>query len=132
SDTVTFGLVASPPFIPNLNFTADWYEIEVNDAISTVTAETMLQTCYSVLDLSHPSCRAVTRLPTGLVYEVLALSSNIATFKVSGVDLAFDYQFHLPEFFALRGNGATLTLRGLAGWLFERKSQQISIAPVID
>jgi iron complex outermembrane receptor protein len=132
SDTVTFGLVASPPFIPNLNFTVDWYEIEVNDAISTVTAETMLQTCYSVLDLSHPSCRAVTRLPTGLVYEVLALSSNIATFKVSGVDLAFDYSFHLPEFFALSGSGATLTLRGLAGWLFERKSQQIAIAPVID
>jgi len=132
SDTITVGFVASPPFIQNLHLTLDWYEIKVNDAISTVTAETMLQTCYTVLDVSHPSCEAVVRLPNGLVYEVLALSSNIATFKVSGVDAALDYTFDLPDFMSFGDNGARFMVRALAGWMFERESQQIAIAPVID
>lgn len=132
SDTVTFGFVASPSFIPNFHLTLDYYQIEVNDAISTVTAETMLQTCYSVLDLNHPSCQAVVRLPNGLVYEVLALSSNIATFEVSGIDAALDYTFDLPDFMSFGDNGARFMVRALLGWMSERKSQQIAIAPVID
>ncbi|HEY6640939.1 TonB-dependent receptor domain-containing protein [Povalibacter sp.] len=132
SDTITVGFVASPSFIPDFHLTVDYFNIEVNDSISTVTAETMLQTCYTLLDINHPSCRAVTRLPNGLVYEVLALSSNIATFEVNGLDVAFDYSMGLPDFMGIGTNGAAFKFRGLFGWMFERKSQQIDIAPVVD
>jgi iron complex outermembrane receptor protein len=132
SDTVTFGFVMSPPFVPGLNLTVDYYNIKVNDAINTVTAEQQLATCYQLLDINDQSCRSVTRLPNGLVFEVLALASNISTFEVSGLDLSFDYGFDLPEALSFGSSGAMLNFRGLAGWMFERKSQQIDIAPVVD
>jgi outer membrane receptor protein involved in Fe transport len=132
SDTMTLGFVMSPPFIRNFNLTLDYYNIKVNDAINTVTAEQQLATCYQLLDLNDQSCRSITRLPNGLVFEVLALASNISTFEVNGLDLQFDWGFELPAAFSFGGNGAMLHFRGLAGWMFERKSQQIDIAPVVD
>jgi iron complex outermembrane recepter protein len=132
SDTITAGFVFSPPFVSNLNFTVDWYNIKVNDAINTVTAEQQMQTCYTLLDINDQSCRAITRLPSGLVFEVLALAANISTFEVTGLDFAVDYRMSLPDFMGIGSNGASLSFRGLAGWMFERKSQQIDIAPVVD
>jgi iron complex outermembrane recepter protein len=132
SDTVTFGFVFSPPFIRGLNMTVDYYDIKVNDAINTVTAEQQLATCYQLLDINDQSCQSITRLPNGLVFEVLALASNISTFEVSGVDLSFDMAFDLPGALSFGSSGAQLHFRGLAGWMFERKSQQIAIAPVVD
>jgi outer membrane receptor protein involved in Fe transport len=40
--------------------------------------------------------------------------------------------FNLPDGFSFGSSGAQLHFRGLAGWMNERKSQQIDIAPVVD
>ena len=125
SDTYTLGFVVSPPFADNLNVTVDWYEIEVTDAIATITAETVMNTCYSALDINSEFCTSITRLPNGLVLEVLAIANNIATLKASGVDLTFDYTRDMS-------GGASLLFRGNLGWLFERETQQVESAPVVD
>ena len=132
SDTVTAGFVMSPPFIEGLNLTLDWYEIEVEDAITAVQGETIAQACYSGLDINSPFCRAITRLPNGLIFEVLATSSNIASLKSSGWDLSFDYRNDLPDAFGIGTNGAEISLIGWAGLQDERTIQQISTAPGID
>ena len=132
SDTITFGFVISPPFAEGLNVTVDWYDIEVTDAIGTITAETALQTCYALLDINHTTCQGVSRLPNGLVDEVLATTQNIATFQVSGIDLSFDYVMNLPDSWGIGTDGAVLAFRGLATWVGERESQQVALAPVVD
>ena len=132
SDTVTLGFVVSPPFLEGLNLTLDYYDIEVNDAITTTKAEQVVNACFATLDANSPFCRAIVRYPSGLIEEVLAVASNFATFQVSGVDLSLDYTTDLPSTWGVGGSGAALAVRGLVGWLSERKTQSISIAPVID
>lgn len=132
SDTVTVGFVVSPPFAEGLNVTVDWFQIEVDDAIGTITAETALQTCYALLDINHTTCQGVKRFPNGVVDEVLATTNNIATFDVSGIDLSFDYTTDLPDSWGIGTNGAVLGIKGLVGWMYERKSQQVALAPVVD
>ena len=132
SDTITLGFVMSPQFLEGLNLTLDYYDIAVEDAITTTMAEQVVNACFVTLDANSDFCRAITRFPSGLIEEVLAIASNFATFQVSGVDLSFDYARDLPGSWGVGGGGATLAVRGLVGWLFERETQSITIAPVID
>ena len=112
--------------------TLDWWDIEITDAIQVVTAETVMATCYTILDINSDQCQAISRLPNGLVLEVRNVANNIASFQTSGVDLAFDYATDLPAFMGLGSNDATLVFRGLATWISERELQEIVISPVID
>ncbi|TDI72938.1 MAG: TonB-dependent receptor [Bacteroidetes bacterium] len=132
SDTITLGFVVSPPFIEGLNVTVDWYDIEVTDAVTTTTAEDVVNTCFATLDANSAFCQSITRFQNGLIDEVLAVASNFATVQVSGVDLSFDYTRELPDSWGIGSSGATFALRGLMGWLFEREIQTIESAPVVD
>ena len=130
SDTMTVGAVLRLPFLDRFNLAVDYYEIEVEDAISTINAQTTLDVCYQLLDAGSEPCRAITRLPgTGQVFQVRASNSNIGSLSVKGVDLSADYTFGLPDAVAFSG-GADLSLILNAGWLFERVSQLVGAAPI--
>jgi iron complex outermembrane receptor protein len=132
SETMTVGAVLRLPFLDRFNLAVDYYEIEVDDAVSTMNAQTTLDVCYQLLDANSEPCRAITRLPgSGQVYQVRASNSNIGSLSVEGVDLTVDYTFNLPR---LPGPGDGASELGLllhTGWLFKRESQIIG-APVID
>ena len=132
SETMTVGAVLKLPFLERFNLAVDYYEIDVEDAVSTMNAQTTLDVCYSLLDANSEPCRAITRLQgSGQVFEVRASNSNIGSLSVSGVDLAVDYTFNLPAALAIGDGGAELGLMLQSGWLFKRESQIIG-APVID
>src|SRR5262245_34448226 len=127
---MTIGAVVRLPFVDRLNLAVDYYEIEVEDAISTINAQTTLDVCYQLLDAASEPCQAITRLAgTGQVFRVRASNSNIGSLSVKGVDLSADYTFGLPDAVAF-GGGADLTLMLNAGWLFERVSQLVGAAPI--
>ena len=127
SNTTTIGAVMR---FSNLNVAVDYYEIEVEDAISTINAQTTLDVCYQLLDANSEPCRAITRLPgNGQVFQVRASNSNIGSLSVKGVDLTADYTLPLPDAVAFSG-GADLTLQLQTGWLFERVSQLVGAAPI--
>jgi outer membrane receptor protein involved in Fe transport len=108
----------------------DYYEIEVEDAVATINAQTTLDVCYQLLDANSEPCRAITRLPgNGQVFQVRASNSNIGSLSVKGVDLSADYTLPLPDAVAFSG-GADLTLQLQTGWLFERVSQLVGAAPI--
>ncbi|HKS55857.1 MAG TPA: TonB-dependent receptor [Steroidobacteraceae bacterium] len=130
SETWTVGAVLRMPFLDRFNLAVDYYEIEVEDAISTINAQTTLDVCYQLLDASSEPCRAITRLPdNGQVFQVRASNSNIGALSVKGVDLSADYTFGLPDAMSI-GNGANMALMLNAGWLFERVSQLVGAAPI--
>ncbi len=130
SDTMTVGAVLRLPFLDRFNLAVDYYEIEVEDAISTINAQTTLDVCYQLLDAGSEPCQAITRLPgTGQVFQVRASNSNIGSLSVKGVDLTADYTFALPDAVAFSG-GADLSLMLNTGWLFERVSQLVGAAPI--
>jgi outer membrane receptor protein involved in Fe transport len=127
SDTMTFGAVLR---LSRFNLAVDYYEIEVEDAVDTINAQTTLDVCYQLLDANSEPCRAITRLPgNGQVFQVRASNSNIASLSVKGVDLSADYTMPLPDAVAFSG-GADLTLQLQTGWLFERTRQLVGAAAI--
>jgi iron complex outermembrane recepter protein len=50
ADTVTFGVVLTPTFAPNLNVTLDYYDIKIKGVITQYGAGLILQTCLTTAD----------------------------------------------------------------------------------
>ncbi|HEU4781609.1 MAG TPA: TonB-dependent receptor [Steroidobacteraceae bacterium] len=131
SDTFTVGAVVRLPFLDRFNLAVDYYSIEVEDAVSTMNAQTTLDVCYQLLDANSEPCLAITRLAgDGQVFQVRASNSNIGSLSVEGVDLSVDYTFGLPSGMGLGDSDPELGLMLQAGWLFERESQIIGAAPI--
>jgi len=121
SDSWTFGVVLQPSMIPGLTVTADYFNIKVEDAISTISLQTALDLCFNtVQDLSAPQCLNFvgTRDAQGAFSRAnppVLGGANIAAIEVSGIDLQIDYGIDLG--FSLLGNGASdLDLSFLGTW----------------
>ena len=125
SSTFTIGAVISPPIIPRLNITVDYFNVEVKNAITTINAQQTLNDCFSNLNLSSVTCQAIKRLPSGQIDFVRTSNSNIGQLKVRGVDAQVDYRLPLPSALEL-GGPANLSLTAVASWLFERSTQVLA------
>lgn len=127
SKTYTIGAVISPPFIPRLNITVDYFNVEVKGAITTINAQQTLNDCYKGLNATRLTCLSVFRLASGQIDYVRTNQNNIGALKVRGLDVQGDYTIPLP---AALGEDAQLRLTGVASWLFERSTQVLStVAP---
>ncbi|HBK45890.1 MAG TPA: TonB-dependent receptor [Xanthomonadaceae bacterium] len=126
SKTFTVGTVFSIPALEGLNFAVDYFEVEVEDAITNISANQMLSDCFSRLDPSSPSCQAIVRLPNGQIDDVRSTLQNIGLLKARGLDFQTDYRFDLPDALSPGGDPAQLSLTLLASWLFERSMQVIA------
>jgi outer membrane receptor protein involved in Fe transport len=129
SRALTVGAVIRPPFLEGFNLTADYYTIEVEDAIAQIGAQQIVDTCFTLLDNSSAPCQAITRLANGQISLVSASLNNIGLRKVRGVDLQADYTVDLPNFFAVGDEGSQVSFMVAAGWVFENSNQVVGAAP---
>jgi iron complex outermembrane recepter protein len=131
SETMTVGAVVRLPFLDRFNLAVDYYEIEVEDAVDTMNAQTTLDVCYQLLDANSEPCRAITRIQgNGQVFQVRASNSNIGALSVRGIDLTVDYTFALPQAVSIGSDNADLALVLQTGWLFERERLIIGADPI--
>ncbi|GGF20165.1 TonB-dependent receptor [Aliidongia dinghuensis] len=94
SQNWTFGTVLTPRFIPGLSITADYFNIYVRNAISALSATTIVQTCYESAGLSDPLCRLISpRGGAGNLTTVNDIEANQGAVKTNGLDVAVDYGF---------------------------------------
>ncbi|MGH8273969.1 MAG: TonB-dependent receptor domain-containing protein [Gammaproteobacteria bacterium] len=100
--TRTLSVTYSPSAVPRLSFSADFYKIEVNDAVGTLDPQSLLDGCY--LQNQTGFCNAITR-QSGAITNVNDLNSNTGSIHTNGFDIAAHYGFHL-------GRGGTLWLSG--------------------
>lgn len=114
ADTLTVGVVVTPPFADGLSVALDYWEIDVDSAISQVSSQALVNSCFDVLDNNSPQCQAITRDQLGNIETVNAPLLNLQTRKVAGVDLQIDYVMDLPDALSLSGDGATLDLRWIS------------------
>lgn len=131
SKTFTAGVVLSPPFVPRLNITVDYFKVEVDDAIARINANQTLNDCFTTLDQSSASCRAINRFSNGQINFVSTQLNNIGLLKVEGIDAQADYRLDLP-FAQIDGDNATLALSAVASFLFERSTQVIADQAPLD
>ena len=56
SDSLTVGFVYQPEFIPGFTFSADYFDIDIDDVITAPTAQQIMDACYDATDLNNQFC----------------------------------------------------------------------------
>ncbi len=103
STSKTLGLVFSPSFVQGLNVTLDWWQIEIEDAITRPSIDDIMDRCYGGTAQEQAAyCGLITRDPTygttaenGAIVNVDMPLQNLSSYLVEGWDLGVLYK--LPE-----------------------------------
>lgn len=129
ADTFSIGLVATP--LDRLNFTIDYFSIELEDVIAGVGAVTIVQRCFN-RDGANPTydnnnfwCQLFERDPAdGRVINLEQLAQNQAFNTVEGIDISANY--------GLGVGPGELNLALLTTYLLANEQQVTSVDPVYD
>jgi outer membrane receptor protein involved in Fe transport len=102
ADTYTLGFVFTPTFFPGFSFSMDYFDIKVNNVISTGVASpsTILTACLN--SASSPLCALIHRDPvTGSLYTsegyIDQRSVNAGFIATDGIDFTANYHMTLPN-----------------------------------
>ncbi len=97
ANTYTAGVVLQPRFVPGLTLVADYYRIEISDAITSVSTQDTVDLCYAAADFpNNKFCDVITRSQfSGEVLQVINFQENLNEELVSGIDATVLYDFEL-------------------------------------
>lgn len=109
ADTYTLGVVLTPEFAPGLTITADYYNIEINDAIGSLSGAQIAELCVDLPTIDNPFCAAITRDPNNgnAISDFESGNVNLGGFSTEGIDIQANYTFDLAD--ALDGDYGTLS-----------------------
>lgn len=119
ADTLTAGIVLTPAFARNVRLSADYYDIKISDAISSLTTQQVLDFCYSRTPTPGSSCSAITRDSSGQLIRIESSRFNFAKVRRRGIDLEAQYTTSAPAI--VEGSGR-LSARLLATYQLESSS----------
>ncbi|MCY3884543.1 MAG: TonB-dependent receptor [Gammaproteobacteria bacterium] len=132
SDTLTAGVVWTPPNLNNLSLAVDIYNVRIEQGISILTPEYILNEC---LDGDDSQCRLVKRssargdLWIGSEVDssghIVALNDNLAVEEVTGLDAIIDYSFTIDRV-------GTFDIHNVFGLLTQWDTQELAAADVVD
>jgi len=96
AESVTLGVVFTPSFVPGLQVSVDYWDIELTNAIAA-PAQAIVANCYYGNDLN--SCALITRNSQGRIRNnapgVLAVNTNIGGTSTNGWDINANYGFDI-------------------------------------
>ena len=107
ADTFTIGAVLRPSFLPRFTATVDYWDIEIENAISAISGTDIVEGCLDSADFPNvPLCAQFSRRADGGLDDLASGQLNFARLEASGIDFALNYGFDLGE------NGFTAALVG--------------------
>jgi iron complex outermembrane recepter protein len=125
--TKTFGVVYSPSWATGLNFSLDWYNIELEDALATRGAQALLNDCYRIVNNAssaavRPSCpQIIVRDNVGQILDLRTANFNLTEGEVEGYD--FQVTYAMPETawgkFSFQWDNTYITKNNLFGTIGE-------------
>jgi outer membrane receptor protein involved in Fe transport len=123
ADTVTTGIVYHPHWLSGADFSVDWFEVKLKDAIQAYTAQQIVTACYQQNNADQ--CANISRNPDGTIFIVNQTYQNVAQAGVRGIDIegGYTHRIHL-----LGGGAESLTGRIFASYL--ASNEQVSSAGV--
>ncbi|MDN5864405.1 MAG: TonB-dependent receptor [Gammaproteobacteria bacterium] len=86
--TRTLGIVWSPSFAPGLSVSADYYKIEIVNAVSDIGAQALLDGCY--LETVSSYCAPIVR-ENGIIQVITATRFNAGSLHTNGWDVGIHY-----------------------------------------
>ncbi len=107
SEAKTYGIVFKQPWTDKfeLDFSATYFDIEIDNEVDQLTAATIVGRCYNSPGLTDPTCGFITRDPrtaddtSGEISFVRAIQQNLGQQRVTGID----YNLELSTDFAAFG-----------------------------
>ncbi len=93
------GLVLTPTFIPReagtVTASVDYYQVNVDNAITNPQPQYLLDNCYNSPGLSAETCDNLGRGPNGAINKLNARLQNIGKSETAGFDAALNYDIGL-------------------------------------
>ncbi len=123
ADTFTVGVVLEPRFVPGLSITVDWYDIEIEDAISPIGVQELVNACYDSSTFPNPFCEQFTRdrnpgSPTFLGFNSFVSSElNFQSIVTQGIDYSVRYNFELGSLASALAPYGSMTLGITGNWV---------------
>ncbi len=94
--TWTFGALIQPRFIPGLTLSADYYSINIEDAIAAVDEQDIVNNCYDLTTFPNQFCSLFTRRrPDGGFSSLQQTQINFGRIETAGVDMTAAYGFDI-------------------------------------
>jgi iron complex outermembrane receptor protein len=139
ADTFNVGFIYNAPrnggLFGEFSISVDYYNIKINDVISTTPGLTVLTQCYNLdgsnptYSNSHPSCAVITRDQTsGQLLTVATPYRNLGEVKTDGIEA----QIHWAIPAAFLSDSGRIVLDSAIGWLANYKIKLFENAPVQD
>lgn len=100
ADTWTVGIVLTPTFLDGFSATIDYWNIKVEDTISTVPPQTALNECLETG--ANEYCSLITRDSLGTLWllpeaQIVATNANIGSTETSGWDVGLNYSLPVGD-----------------------------------
>lgn len=99
AETWTLGVIIQPRWIKNMSLTVDYYRIEIDDAISFINPQAILDNCVDATGAPDPAfCNLHMRDP--VTHDVTFIERtfvNASALDTKGVDIQFSYAFDVDD-----------------------------------
>lgn len=115
ADSTGIGGVLKPRFIPGFEASVDYYTIDLSDAITTLSAQQLINECAEGL---ASACAGIIRNGANAITQVAIVPVNLARQTSRGLDFEASYRKHLAPVPVLDG---IFTARVLATHFLENK-----------
>jgi iron complex outermembrane recepter protein len=95
AESLGVGVVVTPSFVPGLAFSVDYFDIEIEDAIGSVTAQNTVDLCFEQSVQSF--CDNISYVPGDVqqISEILLVPFNFANQRTQGLDIEASYRLAL-------------------------------------
>jgi len=98
ADTYTVGLVLQPRFIPGLAFTVDYFDIKVQNLVTTFPFTGLVANCAVTGDPTF--CNLINRDVTGSLFNLpsgsaTTLNTNLGSLRTKGIDINGSYSHRI-------------------------------------
>ena len=94
ADTLTLGVTYAPPSIPGLNMSLDYYSIKIDDVITTIAPQDLVNRCFNG---NTALCSKVERDAGGNLIRTMSTFVNLAEYQTNGVDAEISYSAPLDR-----------------------------------
>jgi outer membrane receptor protein involved in Fe transport len=109
ADTYAFGVVYRPGWLPGLSASVDYFDIKINDAIYTESAQQLIDQCQAGV---ASQCALITRNAANQITRVILQPLNISSEATRGADIEATYRRSLSDWNAAWAGDVTLRAYG--------------------